>query len=110
MNEIITIPVEHYQRLVLASQDLEDLQAVEAYFSKPCDGLASVYVKRMIDGESLLKLWRESRGHSQVQLAALSGVNRVQIGDIEDRGKVGSVETLKKLADVLNLRVDDLIK
>ncbi len=42
-------------------------------------------------------------------LAKASGVNRVQIADIEaGRGK-GSVETLRKLAEALRVTIDDLI-
>lgn len=53
-------------------------------------------------------MWRELRGLSQVKLGAVSGVNRVQIADIEaGRGK-GSVEMARKLAEALGVRVDDL--
>lgn len=39
----------------------------------------------------------------------MSGVNRVQIADIEaGRGK-GAVETVRKLADALEVRLDDLV-
>lgn len=65
--------------------------------------------KRLISGESPLRVWRELRGLSQVKLAAASAVNRVQIADIEaERGK-GSVATMRKLADALGVRVDDLV-
>lgn len=65
--------------------------------------------KRLIVGESPLRMWRELRGLSQVKLGAVSGVSRVQIADIEaGRGK-GSVETVRKLAEALGVRVDDLV-
>ena len=67
------------------------------------------YAKRLIAGESPLRVWRELRGLSQVAMGKVSGVNRVQIADIEaGRGK-GSVETVRKLADALGVRVDDLV-
>ena len=67
------------------------------------------YAKRLIAGESPLRVWRELCGLSQVGLEVVSGVNRVQIADIEaGRGK-GSVETVRKLADALGVRVDDLV-
>ena len=67
------------------------------------------YVYRMVDGEPPLRVFREWRGLSQNALAKKSGVNRVQIGDIEDRGKTGSVATLKKLAEALRITIDDLV-
>ena len=109
MNELVTIPREDYDRLVAAAEDLADLRAVEAFRAAGQDGVPAEFVKRMLNGESLLKLWREHRGISQSELARLSGVNRVQIGDIEDRGKSGSVSTLKKLAQALAIRIDDLL-
>ena len=67
------------------------------------------FAKRLVAGESPLRVWREWRGLSQGKLGAVSGVNRVQIADIEaGRGK-GSVETVRKLADALGVRLDDLV-
>lgn len=40
------------------------------------------YAKRLIAGESLLRVWRALRGLSQVKLAAVSEANRMQIADI----------------------------
>ena len=68
------------------------------------------HAKRLIAGESPLRVWRELRGLSQLKQGAVSGVNRVQIADIEaGRGK-GSVETVRKLAEALGVRVDDLVR
>ena len=67
------------------------------------------FAKRLIAGESPLRVWRELRGLSQVKLGAVSGVNRVQIADFEaGRGK-GAVVSVRKLADALEVRLDDLV-
>lgn len=109
MAEMITISKAEYDRLTNAAEDLADLRAVEAFQANPRQGVSSEFVKRMLEGESLLKLWREHAGLSQSELSRISGVNRIQIGDIEDRGKTGSVTTLRKLADALDIQVDDLL-
>jgi mRNA interferase RelE/StbE len=49
------------------------------------------------------------RGLTQTKLAELSGVNRVQIADIEAGRKAGSLGTVKKLAAALGVAVDDLV-
>ncbi len=67
------------------------------------------YVKRMLAGESPLRVWRDYRGMTQTALSDTSGVNRVQIANIEAGTRTGSVDTLKKLADALGITVDDLI-
>ena len=66
-------------------------------------------VDRLIDRESPLRVWREYRDLSQSALARASGVNRVQIVEIEAGRNSGSVHTLRKLADALRIAVDDLI-
>lgn len=109
MNDMVTIPASEYQQLLSAQEDLADLMAVRAHLSNPQAGLPHEFAKRLIEGEAALKLWREHRGLGQNELSQASGVNRVQIGDIETRGKTGSVETLKKLAETLDISVDDLI-
>ena len=113
MTDTITIPKAEYDRLVEASEAISDLETIERFKAKLARGeeelIPAEYVDRILDGESPLKVWREYRGLTQQKLASLSGVNRVQIGDIETRGKAGSVETFKKLAAVLNVTVDDLV-
>ena len=66
-------------------------------------------VDRLLAGEAPLRVWREYRGLSQVALGEASGVNRVQIADIEAGRKTGSVETVKKLATALGIGLDDLV-
>jgi mRNA interferase RelE/StbE len=110
---MVTIPREEYDRLREAADDLADLSAhdgAKAALAAGEDELVPAdYAKRLIAGESPLRVWRELRGLSQVKLGAVSGVNRVQIADIEaGRGK-GSVEAVRKLADALGVRVDDLV-
>nr|WP_246553316.1 helix-turn-helix transcriptional regulator [Sphingopyxis soli] len=97
----------------LRSEGIADLSAYDGAKTALAAGeeelVPADYAKRLIAGESPLRVWRELRGLSQVKLAAVSGVNRVQIADIEvGRGK-GSVETVRKLADALGVRVDDLV-
>ncbi len=109
LDEKVTISREEYEALIEAREDLEDIQAIAEYRANPGESVPAEFVNRMLDGENLLKLWREHRGLSQNELAKLSDVNRIQIGDIEDRGKTGSVATLKKLAEALNVQIDDLV-
>lgn len=113
MGEMVTIPVEEYRALVGAAEDLDDLRAYDRSKAALAAGddelIPAEYVKRMLAGERPLRVWRDYRGLTQAALADCSGVNRVQIANIEAGTKTGSVETLKKLADALQITVDDLI-
>ncbi|KRA56071.1 helix-turn-helix transcriptional regulator [Devosia sp. Root635] len=109
MNEMITIPRAEYDRLREAAEDLADLQIYERAIAAKEESIPSEFVNRMIDGESPVRVFRDFRGMTQMALAKASGVNRVQIADIEaGRGK-GSVETLRKLAEALRVTIDDLV-
>lgn len=113
MGEMITIPLDEYKRLRAAVEDLADLQAHDRVMADLAAGrdeaVPAEYARRLIAGERPLRVWRELRGLTQTALAGLSGVNRVQIVDIEAGRKKGSLETARRLAEALGLTVDDLI-
>ena len=88
----------------------EDLLTIEARITSGEEELVPAnVVERLIEGEPPLRVWREFRDLSQAALARAADVNRVQIVEIEAGRNSGSVHTLRKLADVLGVAVDDLI-
>ena len=113
MNETVTIPRAEYDRLREASDDLADLQAHDRAMVALAAGddelIPAEFADRLLNGESPVKVYRSFRGLSQAGLSRLSGVNRVQIIDIEAGRKNGSVETLRKLAVALRVGLDDLV-
>jgi len=113
MGKMISIPVDEYQRLLTIAEGMSDViaydRAVEALAAGDDELLPAAMARRLIAGESPLRVWREHRGLTQTAVAEMSGVNRVQITNIETGAKTGSVQTLKKLADALGVSVDDLV-
>ena len=113
MGEMITIPLDEYKRMQTAMDDLADLQAYDRVTADLAAGreerVPAEYVRRMIAGESPLRVWRDLRGLTQSALARASGVNRVQIADIEAGRKNGSLETARRLAEALRIGLDDLV-
>lgn len=113
MNEMVTITRAEYDRLRHAAEDLSDLRAYDRAKAALASGadelIPAEFAKRLIDGESPVRVYRKLRGLTQARLAEMSGVNRVQIADIEAGRKNGSVETVRKLAGVLGVAVDDLV-
>lgn len=112
MNEMVTIPKDEYLRLKALEEDLADLQSIAEILQRLDVGeeelIPAAVVDRLLDGQAPLLVWREYRSLTQAELARRSGVNRVQIIDIEAGRKTGSVETLRKLASTLQIDVDDL--
>ena len=113
MNETVTIPRAEYDRLCALEEELADVQAALAVEARIANGkeelIPAGVVDRLLDGEPPLRVWREFRNLTQAALARASGVNRVQIVEIEAGRGNGSVHTLRKLADALGVAVDDVI-
>lgn len=108
MNETVTIPRAEYDRLRDAAEDLSDLRAYDRAMAEGGEGIPHEAMARIIDGEQPLRVLREWRGMTAAGLARASGVHRVQVHDIETGKRRGSVDTLKKLADALDVMIDDI--
>jgi mRNA interferase RelE/StbE len=106
--DTVTISRLEYDRLREAAEMLADVAAFDRAMAERGEGLPHDHMARIVKGESPLRVFRQWRGLSQVALAARSGVNRVQIADIEAGRKTGSVGTLKALAEALYVALDDL--
>ncbi len=113
MNDTVTISRAEYERLCALEEEFADIQAALSVEARIASGeeelIPAQVVDRLLDRESPLRVWREYRDLSQSALARASGVNRVQIVEIEAGRNSGSVHTLRKLADALRIAVDDLI-
>ena len=66
-------------------------------------------VKALLDGENAIKVFRNHRGLTQAALAELTGLSKVYISQIETGNRGGSTETLKTIADALNVTLDELV-
>ncbi len=112
MGEMITIPLDEYQALRHAAEELDDLRAFDrakvALDAGEDELVPAETLKRLLSGESPLRVWLELRGLTQSSLASASGVNRVLIADIEAGRSKGFHETARKLADALGVAIDDL--
>ena len=113
MGEMVSIPVEEYQRLLAIAESMGDVlaydRAVEALAAGDDELLPAELARRLVAGEAPVRIWREFRGLTQMALAEKSGVNRVQIANIESGSRSGSVETVRKLARALDVSLDDLV-
>jgi mRNA interferase RelE/StbE len=113
MGEMISIPVEEYRRLLALAEGMSDVlaydRAVEALATGTEELVPAEVARRLVAGEAPLRVWRDHRGLTRAALSERSGVNRVQIANIESGSKTGSVVTLRKLAAALGVALDDLV-
>ena len=91
-------------------EDILDAAAFDAAIHDDDEMLDGEFSKKLaLSDESRLKLWREYRGLTQMQLEEMSGVKQTVISFIEGGKRKGTVETFKNLAEALDVDIDDLV-
>lgn len=64
--------------------------------------------ERLVAGDHPVRVFRDYRGLKATDLAAAAGISRNYLSEIETGKKPGSVNVLRKIADVLNVDLDNL--
>ena len=115
--DTVTLSRADYEALIERIEDAEDnafLDTVEAREqaigkeSARADYLSAELVRRLIDGEHPVRVWRAHRGLGRDALAAAAGIAPSYLSEIETRRKPGSFTALAKLAAALHVSLDDL--
>ena len=115
--DTVTLTRAEYEALIERLEDaednafLDDVEARERASGKDkarADYLPAGLVRRLIDGEHPVRVWRAHRGLTREALAAAAGVAPSYLSEIETRRKPGSFSALAKLAAALQLSLDDL--
>jgi len=109
LNDMVTIPRAEYERLIEAAEDLADVKAYDRAIAAGGEGMPHDVLARIVSGESPVMVVREWRSLSAAELARRAGLHRVQIHDIESGKRNGSVATMKRIADALDVPLDDLV-
>jgi DNA-binding XRE family transcriptional regulator len=103
------VPIDIYNNLLEKAEWLEDVDAYEKAKHDDDELVPSDVVKRLLSGENKIKVWREYRTLSQAELAKLSGIELTSIAQMEGGKRTGSVLVFKKIAEALQLDLDDLV-
>lgn len=92
-----------------ALEDAADVEAVRLAREDPDEEDVPVaFARRIWDGESPVRVWRELRGMRAAQLASAARVSRSYLSALEGGWKQGSVDALKRLAQALGVGLEDL--
>ncbi len=106
---LILVPEAEYEALIDAL-DIAEAKRIRADVAAGREEMIpAAIVDRFLAGENSIRVWREYRGLSAVDLAAKAGISGGYLSELEIGKKTGTLETLRKLATVLNLTVDDLV-
>ena len=109
--EYAVVPRAEYEALRNAvDEDAMDAVIIQRVLENPDQELLPFeLVKRIAGGEHPVRVWRDYRGTRAAELAAAAGIAASYLSDIENGKKPGSVRAMKRIADALNVTVDDLI-
>jgi predicted transcriptional regulator len=107
--KLVVLPLAEYEKLL----DQADIAAADKVMADIEAGREELVppdvVKRIINGENKVRVWRSHRGMSARELAAATELSAPYISEIETGKKEGSIAALKKIAEALKVDLDDLV-
>jgi len=104
-------PIEDFDRLVQAAEDLDDMEGIEEIRAAVQNGQETFpleFVEALIDTDSRLREWRKFRGMSQAKLGEAAELSQAAVTQIETGKRKPNIDTARKLADALQCDIDDL--
>lgn len=110
--EYAVIPYADYLRLLAAFEDKADAAVVAEFHEAHRAGreflVPAEILRRELEGESPIRLWRDHRGMTQQELADRAGISKPYLSQIESGKRQGTVETLAAIARALEVPLDVL--
>ena len=110
--EFAVIPYTDYKHFLELIEDEADARSVAEFHKAYTAGreflVPGEIVRRELEGEAPVKLWREYRGLTQQELAAQAGISKPYLSQIETGKRQGTVETLGAVARALDIPLDVL--
>lgn len=106
---LVVLPLADYEALIDAADIAAGIRAREAIAAGREELVPAELVDRILAGESPIRVWREHRGLTGAQLAQSAGLSAGYLSELENGKKAGGVDSLRRLAEVLVLSVDDLL-
>ena len=103
------IPEEYFNILLDKAEELEDIKDFDQAIADNGENIPSAVVYKLLDGENKLKVWRNFRKLTQEELSERADITQAMIAMIETGKRVGKADVLRRLAEALNIDVDDLV-
>ena len=98
-----------FEAMLERMEELEDIVAFDRAMESQEEGFPPAIAKSLIAGENPIRVFREHRKLTQEALAAQAGISKGMVSKIESGSKVGSVATIRAIAEALKVDIDDLV-
>jgi DNA-binding XRE family transcriptional regulator len=105
--DTVTLPRRDYDALIETAEDNKARRAYEA--SRDEESFPAEVANAILDGANPIRVWREYRGVKQNKLAAVIGVSKSHLSEVETGKSNLSVPVLSALADVLEVDMELLV-
>lgn len=90
---------------------VEEREAALAFAStRDQESVPDAVVSRLLAGDNPIRVWREHRGLSLRSLADRAGVSPSALSDIETGKSEGRLHVLNRIAHVLDVGLDELVR
>ncbi len=108
--EYAVLPIDDYHRMVALLEDARDRAAIDRVLREDEAGetVPGEVVHAILDGARPLRAWRRYRGLTLDGLAGRVGVSKGYLSQIEKGRKSGTLDLIRRLAEVLDVTLDDL--
>lgn len=111
--EMAILPRAEYEallaRLEEAIEDVGTARLIDRGLREIAEGAPLIpieVVNRLTSGENPVRVFREWKGLTQVELAARVALSQGHVSDIESGRRVGTVAVLRQIADALGVPLD----
>jgi DNA-binding XRE family transcriptional regulator len=112
-DDIVILSRKEYDQLVAAAgEDAADAEAARRALDRLNKGehsLTSAEVDDLLAAKTPLAFYRKRARLTQATLAERAGIAQGFLSEIEAGRKRGDVQTLRKIADLLKIKLDDLV-
>ncbi|HWU63098.1 MAG TPA: helix-turn-helix transcriptional regulator [Ensifer sp.] len=106
---LVVLPLAEYEALI-DQADIAAADRVQANIAAGRDELVPAeFVNRLIAGENPVRVYRSLRGLSARELAEKASISPPYLSEIESGKKDGSLSAMRRIADALNVDLDDLV-
>ena len=109
--EYAVLSFEDYRRMIDLLDDNSDCAAIDHALreDEAGDTIPDKIVNAILDGVKPLRAWRQHREFTLDMLADRIGVSKEYLSQIENGQKSGTVDIFRRLSNVLDVALDDLV-
>ncbi|CAA7626497.1 conserved hypothetical protein [Candidatus Terasakiella magnetica] len=101
------LPIEEYEAMLDALDEAAGIAALVSMAAE--ESFPATVADRLIAGENPVRVFREYRGLTLRAMAGKAEISAAYLSDIETGKRDGTVATMRKLAAVLGLELDDIV-